>query len=84
MTRNDLIGAVCTFAVIGLVAWLSRESWAIADCRDLLRTADFARAGQLEATVSAELLEFGTRLEAGTAGPDAAACVSRIGLPFPL
>jgi len=82
MARNDLIGAVYAFVAIGLIAWLSMESWAIADCRNVLRSDDFARTAELEAPVSAELLEFRTRLEAGTAGPEAASCVSRIGLPF--
>tara|TARA_R110000787_G_scaffold85111_6_gene181909 strand:+ start:6983 stop:7231 length:249 start_codon:yes stop_codon:yes gene_type:complete len=82
MARNDLIGALCTFVVIGLVAWLSLESWKNADCRELLRTNDFARAGEPGSSVTAELSEFRAQLEAGKAGTEAESCVSRIGLPF--
>ena len=82
MQRNDMIGAACAMVVIGLVAWLSLESWAIADCRDVLRTADFRQAGTLEPAMAEALSAFRSQLEAGRAGADASACIARIGLPF--
>ncbi len=82
MQRNDMIGAACAIVAIGLVAWLSLESWKIADCREVLRTADFQRAGDLEPAMAEELSAFRAELEAGRAGADASACIARIGLPF--
>ena len=82
MQRNDMIGVACAIVAIGLVAGLSLESWAIADCRDLLRTADFKRAGTLEPAMAADLSTFRSQLETGSAGPEADACVARVGLPF--
>ena len=82
MERNDIIGAVCAMAAIGIIAFLSLESWAIADCRTVLRAAEFQRAGALEPGAAADLAAFRAQLEGGTAGPQAAACVERIGLPF--
>ena len=82
MQRNDMIGAACAIVAIGLVAGLSLESWAIADCRDVLRTADFQRAGSLEPAMANALSAFRSQLEASTAGPEADACIARVGLPF--
>ena len=69
-------------AAIGIIAFLSLESWAIADCRSVLRAAEFQRAGALEPDAAADLAAFRAQLEGGTAGPEATACVERIGLPF--
>jgi hypothetical protein len=82
MQRNDMIGAACAIVAIGLVAGLSLESWAIADCRDILRSDDFQRAGTFEPAMAADLSAFRSQLEAGSAGPEADACVARVGLPF--
>jgi hypothetical protein len=82
MQRNDIIGAACAIVAIGLVAGLSLASWAIADCRDVLRTADFQRAGTLEPAKAESLSAFRSQLETGRAGPEADACIARIGLPF--
>ena len=82
MQRNDMIGAACAIVAIGLVAGLSLESWANANCRDVLRTADFQRAGSLAPAEADALSAFRSQLEAGTAGPEADACIARVGLPF--
>tara|TARA_R110000851_G_scaffold174645_1_gene320811 strand:+ start:48 stop:296 length:249 start_codon:yes stop_codon:yes gene_type:complete len=82
MERNDIIGAVCAVVAICIIAALSLDSWAIADCRTVLRAAEFQRAGALAPDAAADLAAFRAQLEGGTAGPEAAACVDRIGLPF--
>jgi len=82
MQRNDMIGAACAIVAIGLVAGLSLESWGNAECRDILRTADFQRAGPLEPAMADELSAFRSQLETGSAGPEADACIARVGLPF--
>tara|TARA_R110002020_G_scaffold458631_2_gene676150 strand:+ start:1910 stop:2158 length:249 start_codon:yes stop_codon:yes gene_type:complete len=82
MERNDIIGAICAVIAICIIAVLSLDSWAIADCQDLLRASEFARAGALEPDAAAELAAFRAQLEGGTAGPEATACIDRIGLPF--
>ncbi|MFT5775549.1 hypothetical protein [Hyphomonas sp.] len=82
MQRNDMIGAACAIVAIGLVVGLSLESWAIADCWDVLRTGDFQRAGTLEPAMAEALSAFRSQLEAGSAGPEADACIARVGLPF--
>ena len=82
MQRNDIIGAVCAVIAIAIITVLSLDSWAIADCQDVLRAADFQQAGVLEPDAADELAAFKAQLEGGTAGPEAAACVDRIGLPF--
>jgi hypothetical protein len=80
--RNELVGAVCAVLAISIVAWLSHESWAIADCRELLKVAEFERVSGLEPGANGELSAFRAELEAGRAGSEASACVARIGLPF--
>ncbi|KDA01481.1 MAG: hypothetical protein V7651_15335 [Hyphomonas oceanitis] len=82
MERNDIIGAACAVVAIGIITFLSLDSWAIADCRTVLREAEFQRAGALEPDAAADLAAFRAQLEGGAAGPEAAACVDRIGLPF--
>ena len=77
-----MIGAACAIVAIGLVAGLSLESWANANCRDVLRTADFQRAGSLAPAEADALSAFRSQLEAGIAGPEADACIARVGLPF--
>ena len=78
--RKDLAGAACAVLAIGLIAWLSLDSWARADCRDLLRTADFAAApGEVS---DPELAALKARLETGQASEAEQVCAGRIGLPF--
>lgn len=78
--RKDMIGAACAALAIGLVAFLSLDSWARADCRTLLRTGDFASAEG--APDDPDLAALAARLRAGEGSAAEAACVHRIGLPF--
>ena len=57
MQRNDVIGAVCAVIAIAIITVLSLDSWAIADCQDLLRAGDFQRAGALEPDAADELAQ---------------------------
>ncbi|MEZ5945302.1 MAG: hypothetical protein R3C04_00360 [Hyphomonas sp.] len=36
--RNDLIGGACAVLALGLIAWLSLDSWAITRCEEFLAT----------------------------------------------
>ena len=38
--RSDMIGAGCAVVALGLIAWLSLDSWAIARCEEFLATTD--------------------------------------------
>jgi hypothetical protein len=78
--RKDMTGAACAVLAIGLVAALSLDSWARADCRTLLRSGDFASAeGQV---ADPGLAALRARLQTGEGTVEEAACVQRIGLPF--
>lgn len=39
MRSNDAVGTVCALFAIGVVAWLSFNSWARSDCDDFLAAA---------------------------------------------
>ena len=78
--RNDMIGAGCAVLAIGLIAWLSLDSWAISTCHETLRTADFASAEGDVADPELEALR--ARLASGQGNPEEQACVARVGLPF--
>ena len=78
--RKDMTGAACALLAIGLIAVLALDSWARADCHDLLRSADFA-SGE-GAVADPELAALEARLRAGQGSPEETACVKRIGLPF--
>lgn len=78
--RKDMIGAVCAVLAIGLIAVLSLDSWARAECRGLLRFGDFAATEDVLA--DPDLAALAARLRAGEGSPEEAACVQRIGLPF--
>ena len=36
LERSDLIGGVCAVLALGLIAWLSLDSWAITRCEEIL------------------------------------------------
>lgn len=40
LERSDLIGGACAGLALGLIAWLSLDSWAITRCEEFLATAD--------------------------------------------
>nr|WP_321359240.1 hypothetical protein [uncultured Hyphomonas sp.] len=43
--RSDLIGGACAVLALGLIAWLSLDSWAITQCEQILNTAPAGEAG---------------------------------------
>ena len=78
--RKDMIGAGCAVLAIGVIAFLTLDSWARSDCRDLLRAGDFA-SSEGEVT-DPDLAALEARLRAGEGSDAETACVQRIGLPF--
>ena len=78
--RKDMIGAACAVLAIGLIAFLALDSWARADCRELLRIGGFSSAER--DMTDPDLAALEARLRAGEGTVDEAACVQRIGLPF--
>ena len=78
--RKDMIGAACAVLAIGMIAVLAGDSWARADCREVLRFGDFASAKG--GVTDPDLAALEARLRAGEGTPEEAACVQRIGLPF--
>jgi hypothetical protein len=47
LERSDLIGAGCAVLALGLIAWLSLDSWAITRCEEILSAAPAGEAGQV-------------------------------------
>lgn len=39
MSRNDIIGGVCALLTIGVVAWLSLDSWARSNCTEAVNVS---------------------------------------------
>lgn len=44
--RSDLIGVACAALALGLIAWLSLDSWAITRCEEILSADPAGEAGQ--------------------------------------
>lgn len=47
LERSDLSGGVCAVLALGLIAWLSLDSWAITRCEEILREVPAGEAGPL-------------------------------------
>jgi hypothetical protein len=45
LERSDLIGGACAALALGLIAWLSLDSWAITRCEEILSTDLAGEAG---------------------------------------
>ena len=45
LERSDLIGGACAVLALGLIAWLSLDSWAISRCEGLLAADGAGAAG---------------------------------------
>jgi hypothetical protein len=45
LERSDLIGGACAALALGLIAWLSLDSWAITRCEEILSTDPAGEAG---------------------------------------
>lgn len=44
LERSDLIGGACAALALGLIAWLSLDSWAITRCEEILSAAPAGEA----------------------------------------
>ena len=80
-SRSDIIGAACAVLSIGLIAYIATESWALSDCRETLRSADFAGIDTLDAVARADFEAFRARIAAGQTSEVEARCINKIGLP---
>ncbi|KCZ90876.1 hypothetical protein [Hyphomonas jannaschiana] len=47
LQRSDLIGGACAALALGLIAWLSLDSWAISRCEEILSATPAGEAGQV-------------------------------------
>ena len=47
LARSDLIGGACAVLALGLIAWLSLDSWAITRCEEILSEAPAGEAGPI-------------------------------------
>ncbi|WP_321488727.1 hypothetical protein [uncultured Hyphomonas sp.] len=47
LERSDLIGGACAVLALGLIAWLSLDSWAITRCEEILSGMPAGEAGAL-------------------------------------
>ncbi|MEZ6001728.1 hypothetical protein [Hyphomonas sp.] len=47
LERSDLIGGACAVLALGLIAWLSLDSWAITRCQEILSEMPAGEAGPL-------------------------------------
>ena len=47
LERNDLIGGACALLALGLIAWLSLDSWAITRCEGILASDGAGDAGDV-------------------------------------
>jgi len=45
LERSDLIGGACAVLALGLIAWLSLDSWAITRCEEILSADAAGEAG---------------------------------------
>lgn len=45
LERSDLIGGACAALALGLIAWLSLDSWAITRCEEILSADPAGEAG---------------------------------------
>ena len=45
LERSDLIGSACAVLALGLIAWLSLDSWAITRCEEILSADPAGEAG---------------------------------------
>ncbi|KCZ48017.1 MULTISPECIES: hypothetical protein [unclassified Hyphomonas] len=45
LERSDLIGSACAALALGLIAWLSLDSWAITRCEEILSADPAGEAG---------------------------------------
>ncbi len=82
MTRNEIIGTACALGALALVAYLSYDSWQVAECRSVLLTKNFERYTRDNAHSSPQLLALKARLESNSLTEEEAACVKRIGSPL--
>ncbi|KJS26873.1 MAG: hypothetical protein VR75_05400 [Hyphomonadaceae bacterium BRH_c29] len=44
LERSDLIGAACAALALGLIAWLSLDSWAITRCEEYIASGGAGEA----------------------------------------
>ena len=49
LERSDMIGSACAVLALGLIAWLSLDSWAITRCEEILSAGPAGEAGQVSA-----------------------------------
>ncbi|MCA8900855.1 MAG: hypothetical protein KDA53_06345 [Hyphomonas sp.] len=59
--RNDLIGGACAALALGLVAWLSLDSWAITRCEEFLASATIDPTATYTPEEDACIRRYGTR-----------------------
>jgi hypothetical protein len=62
--RSDLIGGGCALLALGLIAWLSLDSWAITRCDEFLATADVNQSATYTAEEQACIQRSGQAPEA--------------------
>ena len=47
--RKDMIGTACAVVAIGLIAWLSLDSWATTRCKEFIKSEAYVGADSLTA-----------------------------------
>ena len=57
LERSDLLGVACAALALGLIAWLSLDSWAITRCDEFIASGAYLDAGDLTAEQKACLDE---------------------------